>query len=1163
MAMAGSETAAIGRDLRRLFDGENLAVLDDGELLDRFTRRDDGASVAFEAIVDRHGPAVLLACRRVSDDLESAEDAFQATFIVLARKAGSVRVGDSLRPWLLGVARRTALKARAGERRRRARECKAATPESSGSGLPQPDELAPIVRAEVDLLPEKYRDPVRLFYLEGKTQEETARALGWPVGSVSGRLFQARQLLRSRLSRRGFAPLGWLAAGCLAGAEAEAAVPSALRLKTLASATAAAPTSGAAVVLAGRVLRGMAVARLAVRAVGLVAVIAALGLGIGPLSGREKPSAPPAVPAPPEPIKDEVIEVDCYGDDLPQGAVARLGTTRFRQGYFEDGHAMTRVIYAHDGRSLVTVGSQGGVSVWEASSGRRIRRLEGNHAALSPDGRTLATAKPGLIRLWDFDTGRELRRAELDPAEDYRELAFSPDGSGLVAFGVASGHGPGGRASAALVGFETADLTERFRKPGDYHYARALAFAPDGKTLAVAVPDRPFNLFAVHMSEPDRSWIRFLDAADGSELRRITIERFDVASLAFSPDGRTLAAGIGDRTIRLYDPSTAEEKLPRLGGEQAMPAPEPGQQARKWYEDAARAASALAFSPDGSRLVSGQESIGYLNGRVDESALTIWDVPARLEVHRSFGHYGGVNGVAFALDGRTFATVGGEAVAKVWDASTGLEATPRPSHRAVPHLLAVSPFDGTVFTGGGYDHAILSWDPATGRCLGKAAELPAGVLSLDASPDGSSLLVDTWDGLTLRDLATRKEARRFSEKRPAHSGFYRASFSPDGRTATMELKVWEVGTGRLLSSFADETPGWRANSHYMRAIYSPDGRRLVAVEPPGVRVLDIASGTVVSTPIRRDIPDPTRADLSPDGRLVALCNFAQMQVGAPDGRETDLPIRVYELTSGREVLTLKGFTDQAKALAFSPDGRTIAAASGDVWHHNDRTVRVWDAITGRELRRFDVPENGASQLAYLPNGRSIVTLGMDGAALVWDVSGLGRRAPAGPLDGPTLEALWGDLASDDASRAYRASWALGVAEALPLFRERLRPVEPFDPVKLASLIEGLDADTLATRARSAEGLAALGKAAVPDLRLALARKPSAEARLAIELLLASTEGPIASPQILRTIRAIAALERIGTSNALEILGRLASGEPDSPVTAEALSAFDRRTRRGR
>jgi Sigma-70 region 2/WD domain, G-beta repeat len=138
---------------------------------------------------------------------------------------------------------------------------------------------------------------------------------------------------------------------------------------------------------------------------------------------------------------------------------------------------------------------------------------------------------------------------------------------------------------------------------------------------------------------------------------------------------------------------------------------------------------------------------------------------------------------------------------------------------------------------------------------------------------------------------------------------------------------------------------------------------------------------------------PWLMHVSPDGRLVTPDNFVSSTVSGKGQPGTDLAIRIYELASGKEAAALKGCTDQVSALAFCPDGRTLAAAGGNFWHARDRTVRLWDIASGRGLRRFDNHPVGATAIAYLPGGRSLVTIGMDGVALVWDVSDLVDRRP--------------------------------------------------------------------------------------------------------------------------------------------------------------------------
>jgi RNA polymerase sigma factor (sigma-70 family) len=268
--------------------------LTDGELLSRFVAARDEA--AFEALVYRHGPMVLGLCRRVLGNPHDAEDAFQATFLILARKATSVVKRDSVGSWLFAVAQRTAREARVVLARRRARESQLDAIPHPEVGPVEPEDWRPLVDREVARLPEKYQEAVVLYYLEGWPLREAAAKLGVPQGTLSSRLVKARRLLAKRLSRYGLSLSVAALASVLSEGRAPAAVPAPLVVETVRGAALVAAGQLAAVttpvaLLTRGVLKTMLMTKLKLM-VGMLLVVAVLGAtGLAYRAGAQAPPA--------------------------------------------------------------------------------------------------------------------------------------------------------------------------------------------------------------------------------------------------------------------------------------------------------------------------------------------------------------------------------------------------------------------------------------------------------------------------------------------------------------------------------------------------------------------------------------------------------------------------------------------------------------------------------------------------------------------------------------------------------------------------------------------------------------------------------------------------------------------------------------------------------
>ncbi len=299
MALAQLDT--VRKVFDRVRDGANSG---DGDLLTRYrtTRNQE----AFGALVRRHGPMVFGVCNRVLRDSHAADDAFQATFLVLATKADTVRPPDRLGPWLYGVAYRTALKARGRAFRRQQVEQRYATEVANRApgGTSDDADMLPVIDEQLNALPEKYRTPLVLCAMQGLNKAEAAERLGLPEGTVSSRLARAREMLRDRLARRGFVvPLVALAA-VLTADTLQAAVPAALVVTgtEIAVGTAIVPTT--VLTLSNEVLRSMILLKLkSLCAIALSVTLACGGFGVYTLNADEKKPVKPGEKPAAQPVK--------------------------------------------------------------------------------------------------------------------------------------------------------------------------------------------------------------------------------------------------------------------------------------------------------------------------------------------------------------------------------------------------------------------------------------------------------------------------------------------------------------------------------------------------------------------------------------------------------------------------------------------------------------------------------------------------------------------------------------------------------------------------------------------------------------------------------------------------------------------------------------------
>jgi WD40 repeat protein/serine/threonine protein kinase len=658
-----------------------------------------------------------------------------------------------------------------------------------------------------------------------------------------------------------------------------------------------------------------------------------------------------------------------------------------------------------------------GLRGWEWHYLRRLGRggvltLHHDSAALcvafSPDGRFLASgSQNGTVKIWDTRDWHQIHSIFAHANHRVRCVDFSPDSQRLIT--------AGWDGKARVWDLRSGHML--LEVSGNAKRTNRAVFSPDGRWVALAVgTEKP----------GEDNGIQVRDAGTGQICHTLEGHKNYIWGLTFSLDGRLASAG-WDQAVKVWDVATGRELFSRSGLGEALYCVVFSRNGQKlaaaggrplwsghpghiWVWDSAtgkellhlrghtNAAHNLAFSPDGGRLAS-------VDG---DMTVKLWDTATGKEALTLHGHYDIVWSVAFSPDGYRLASASGDGTVRVWDAtppdaSPGEELLTLRGHTEGVHDVAFSP-DGERLVSASQDRTVRIWDATTGKELLLLKEFPESVRGVAFSSDSQRLAaISEGDTLFVWEPPARNEPLRFPQ-----AGNCCVAFSPDSRgiaTAGINndfaVKVWDLSTRRQCLNLA-------GHSFFAKKLaFSPDGRRLASASwDQTVKVWDVSHGQELrSLGVFGSLPPILgglvwmHTTLAPAVQTLRGHASSVWAVAfSPDGKSlasggNDHAVQVWNTKTWQLMRTLRDRTGGVLSVVFSPDGQRLATGGSDA------TVKVWNASTGQLLRTLHGHSNWVTAVVFSPDGRRLVSASLDGTIKLWRVPPLmvdSRQIPSEP-----------------------------------------------------------------------------------------------------------------------------------------------------------------------